>query len=311
MSELRWDDVEVRFSVLSHKTFKASPCDFLLPMTPGNKDEMLAKFRPKGAFGVYSGLWISGIADLSFLQEFPDLRYLEVVDQKRVDTRQLECLRNLRGLRIDTPGAGIDFSWFPELELFVGDWHVDNCNIGHCRELRTLRLRQFKPQSADLSDFADVTRLESLDIVKTDISSLSGVKTLEDLRYLEIAYAPKLTSLDSLSVGDCGIREISFESVKKVSSYKPIASLPYLRRLKLFSCAPMPDLKWTKGMNRLDSFSFVETNVENGDLSPLLDLPRLRYVGTMDKKHYNYKFAKLNELLDERARANTDNRTIA
>jgi protein phosphatase 1 regulatory subunit 7 len=309
MSGLRWDDVEVRLSALQHKTYKASPCGFLLPMTPANKDEMLAKFRPKGAFGVYSGLSISGIADLSFLQEFPDLRYLEVFDQKRVDTRQLECLYNLRGLRIDTPGAGIDFSWFPELELFVGDWHVDNCNLGHCRELRKLQLRQFKPRSADLSDFADVTRLESLDIVKTDMSSLNGVESLEDLRYLEIAYAPKLKSFDALSNGDCGIREIGFESVKNVSSYKPLASLLFLRRLRLFSCAPMPDLKWTKGMNRLDQFSFVETNVEDGDLSPLLDLPALRYVGTMDKKHYNYKFKKLNELLDERACSNPENRT--
>jgi hypothetical protein len=65
----------------------------------------------------------------------------------------------------------------------------------------------------------------------------------------------------------------------------------------------MPDLTWTEGMNRLDLFSFVETNVEDGDLSPLLDLPMLRYVGTMDKKHYNYKFNRINELLDERLRS--------
>jgi len=53
-------------------------------------------------------------------------------------------------------------------------------------------------------------------------------------------------------------------------------------------------------MNRLDTFSFVETNVEDGDLSPLLELPMLRDVGTMDKKHSNYKFEQLNELLAER-----------
>ena len=212
----------------------------------------------------------------------------------------MACLYNLRGLRIDTPGAGIDFSWFPELEIFSGDWHRDNCNLGHCRELRTLRLRQFKPASSDLSDLTSATRLETLDIVKTDITSLAGVEALEDLRYLDITYAPKLVSLDALSVGDCGIREIGFESVKKISSYNPLVSVRFLRRLKLFSCAPMPDLTWTRGMNRLDFFSFVETNVENGDLSPLLDLPLLRYVGTMDKKHYNYKSEKLNELLDQR-----------
>lgn len=302
MSNLRLNDVEVRFSVLGHKSFKAAACQCLLPITPDNQEEMLARFRPRGAYGDYSGLWVSGLADLGFLQEFPKLLYLEVVNQKRIDTGQLQCLRNLRGLRIETPGAGIDFSWFPELEIFVGDWHVDNCHLDHCQEFRTLRCWQFKPRSADLSDLAGVTRLESLHLVKTDIGSLAGVDALEDLRYLEIAYAPKLTSLDAFATGDCGIREASFESAKKIASYKPLAALPYLRRLRLSSCAPMPDLKWTQGMNRLDQFSFVETNVEDGDLSPLLELPRLRYVGTMDKKHYNYKFAKLNELLAERAR---------
>jgi len=80
MSGLQSDGVDVRFSCLTHKVFKASPCAVLLPMTPGNKDEMLVKFRHHGTFGNYSGLWISGIADLSFLQDFPDLRYLEVVE---------------------------------------------------------------------------------------------------------------------------------------------------------------------------------------------------------------------------------------
>ncbi len=309
MNPLRWDGVEVQTSCLHHKSFKAAPCEFLLPLTPENQGEMLARFRVAGAFGNYSGLSISGIADLSFLQEFPSLRYLELVHQKRVDTRPLACLSNLRGLFIETPGTGIDFAWFPELEIFKGDWHGDNSHLRHCSELRTLSLRQFKPRSNDLADLAHITRLESLDIVKTEITSLNGVETLEDLRYLEIAHAPKLTSLDALAGGDCGIREIGLESAKKVGSYRPCASISCLRRLRLFACAPMPDLKWTHGMNRLDSFSFVETNVEDGDLSPLLDLPRLGYVGTMDKKHYNYKMAKLNELLEERARLRTNSET--
>ena len=68
----------------------------------------------------------------------------------------------------------------------------------------------------------------------------------------------------------------------------------------------MPDLAWTKGMDDLDFFSFVETNVEDGDLAPLLDLPRLEYVGTMDKKHYNYTFDAINELLAQRTRGTAE-----
>ena len=53
-------------------------------------------------------------------------------------------------------------------------------------------------------------------------------------------------------------------------------------------------------MNRLDFFAFVDTEVQDGDLSPLLELPELRYVGTMDRRSYNYKMNALNEMLAHR-----------
>jgi hypothetical protein len=47
-------------------------------------------------------------------------------------------------------------------------------------------------------------------------------------------------------------------------------------------------------------FSFVGTNVEDGDLTPLLELPSLRYAGSMDKKHFTPRIGKLNEMLQGR-----------
>jgi hypothetical protein len=225
---------------------------------------------------------------------------LDVTNVDQVDIRPLAGLRNLRGLRVESSGAGIDFAWFPQLEIFAGDWHSDHRNLAYCRELRTLRIRRFKPGSKDLSDFVHVTRLETLEVVQTDIGSVDGVEDLEDLRYLDIAYAPKLTSLDALGGGKSEIRELMLENAKSIPSYRPLASMRRLRRLRLSDCAPMPNLKWTAGMNRLDFLAFVNTNVENGDLSPLLELPALRYVGTMDKKHYSHKADQINELLEQR-----------
>lgn len=301
MANLQLDGVKVCESWLTQRSFKAAYCDFLLPITRGNQAKMLAEFRRQGTHGKYSGLRLSGIANLSFLEEFPNLLYLEVVDQKRIDTRPLSSLENLRGLRLETPGTGIDFGWFPELEVFVGDWHIDNCNQHLNRELRQLRIWHYKPRSADLSDLSRFTRLETLHLTQTNISTLSGIESLEDLRYLEIAYAPNLRSLEALTA-ESGVRELSLKNAKQIESYVPIAAIPYMRRLKISSCAEMPDLKWTRCMQRLDFLSFVETTVADGDLSPLLDLPLLEYVGTMDKKRYNYKMDALNKLLAERWR---------
>ncbi len=303
MTTFQLNGTEVCSSFLTQRSFRAAYCELLVSVTPANQSQALEAFHKESRF---SGLRVSGIADLSFLAH-SNLRYLEVVNQKRVNTRPLDGLSNLRGLRLETPGTGIDFSCFPELEVFVGDWHIDNSNVHCCKELRQLRVWQFKPRSLDLSDIANTTRLEWLQLAQTGIASLAGLETLEDLRYCEVAYAPKLESLDVLKSDRNEIRELSFAKAKKIASYEPIAALRHLRRLELSDCASMPDLKWTEGMDQLDIFSFVETNVEDGDLSPLLQLPKLRYVGTSNKKHYNYKFAAINEMLNQRAE--TGNRT--
>lgn len=186
------------------------------------------------------------------------------------------------------------------LEVFVGDWHPDNRGVEHADELRQLRAWKFRPESRDLASIARATRLEWLQLVQTSIESLYGVGQLEDLRYLEVAYAPKLTTLDALGAARSEVRELKLERANRIESYEPLSAVPFLRRVQLIGCAPMPDLQWTQGMDRLDFLSFVDTNVLSGDLTPLLDLPALRNVGTLDERHYSHKGAELNALLQER-----------
>lgn len=143
-------------------------------------------------------------------------------------------------------------------------------------------------------------RLEELKLIQTNIQSLSGVETLLDLRFLNVAYAPELESLNALLGHDLQLRELDLGKTKKIQSYNPISSLSYLRLLRLSDCPPMQNLKWMAGMKRLDFFAFMGTDVTDGDLSPLLSLPELRYVGTADRRHYNYKMATLNALLTQR-----------
>jgi hypothetical protein len=108
------------------------------------------------------------------------------------------------------------------------------------------------------------------------------------------------TRYASLRDGHPEIRELKLSKAKGIRSYLPIASISHLRRLQLATCASMPDLNWTKGLNELDFFAFVDTNVASNDLSPLLDLPKLQYVGTMNKRSYNYTSDALNKLLSRR-----------
>ena len=298
MKKLELDGVEVCWSWLSVRSYKAKSCSLMLPVRPDNKDAALAKYREAGFAGDYSGLRITGIRDLSFLSEFPDMLYLELSDEP-VDPAHLEPLSNLRGLQVGGTRSGIDFSCFPQLESFFGSWHEGHRNLDQLQELRHLGFGSFTSKTKDLTPLANITRLDRLDLRQPKVQSLDGIESLEDLQILDVYRATNLESLSALIHGMPGMRELSLYKCKKIRSYAPIASIERLRRLNLSDCVETADLSWTKGMDYLDFFSFVDTKVVDGDLTPLLELPRLRYVGSMNKRHHSHTCEQLMALLEE------------
>ena len=275
----------------------------LLDVRPETLESVIELLEQHGPLNNhFSGLQISGLNDLGFLRDYPLLLYLVGEELSPKALKDVESLSNLRGLRLNSPKGGVNFSCFPNLEEFIGDWHRGNSGIGDCTELRTLRVWGFRSTEPGLSALASCTRLERLWLVRPGIDSIEGVECLEDLRYLNLAYAPKIKSLTSLAAPTVDLRELRLQNMKGISDYSPLASIRRLRRLIISKCAPMENLSWTKGMDYLDSIAFVETKVLNGDLSPLLSLPLLRYVGAGNKKHYSHTDEELNALLHESKR---------
>lgn len=299
ISSFEIDGAPLIRSILSLRSNRAAPCGQLLDVRPDTLDRSLELLAQHGSHGdAFSGLSIRGIKDLEFLREYPGLLYLEIEDVPGKALRCIESVSNLRGLRLQSPKRGIDFSCFPQLEELVGDWHRDNGGITRCQELRTLRTWGFRSEQPGLSSLAGCVRLERLELVRPEIKSLEGIEVLEDLRYLTVAHAAKISDLTPLASSAVDLREIKFENLKNIADYAPLASIRKLRRLQVFKCAPMNDLDWTEGMDYLDFFSFVETKVLSGDLKPVLALPRLRYAGAGNRRDYSHSDNELNELLE-------------
>ncbi len=300
MGKLLLDGVEVTTSQLSWRLGDAACCYLLAAVTPATTTRELVHLMEGIGDLRYSGLRLVGLVDLSVVRKFPSLRYVEIASEHPVDPRPLECLDNLRGLALQQPSAGLDFASFPKLEEFVGDWHVGNANLRQ-ETLSDLRVTGFNPPCRDLSVLRELNGLVNLSLTKTNIHSLTGLEGLEDLRTLAVAYAPKLAALDSLATSAPGLRQLHFGHAKAIESYAPMSGLRLLRKLQLSACAPMPDLGWIAALERLSFLSFVDTNVVSGDLSPLLSLGRLRYVGTFKKRHYSHSPEELNAVLQGRA----------
>jgi len=300
MINLKLDGIEVVTSGLTQRAYDAAYCGLLLSITTDNFDEQLKELRKEGTHGKYSGIEVTGIDDLSFLNEFPNLLYLEVFNDNKFDTSYVEQLQNLRGLHWDAPKSSLNFYNFPWLEVFVGDWNKNNQNISSCRRLHQLRIWKYKPSCLNLQELIGLKRLEYLELVQTNITSLKGIEELTDLRYLDIAYSPKLNDISSLSSISSSLREIEFESLKGLKDYHLFSSLILLRKLNLVKCGDIEDLNWINNLKELEQFIFNDSKVISNDLSPLLNPPKLQIVYTNNKKSYNYKCEDISTILDGR-----------
>lgn len=294
------DGVPYRDSIFSLGEHRAARCGLLLDICPETLEIALEVLARHGTHGnLFNGLRVTGLGNLEFLRDYPDLIYLETENVSAEGLRCIESVSNLRGLRLESPKAGLDFSRVPQLEQFIGDWHRDNIGIGDCGELRKLHAFGFRSKQSGLSSLAGCVRLERLCLVRPGITSLGDIDALEDLRYLDIAYAPKIEDLTPLAASNVDLREIHLTNLKNISDYAPLARIRRLRRLILSRCAPMADLAWTKGMDYLDFFTFVETKVLNRELSPLLSLPLLRTASAGNRRDYSHTDKELDTLINQ------------
>ena len=76
--------------------------------------------------------------------------------------------------------------------------------------------------------------------------------------------------------------------------------LKNLRILCLNDCGPIENLDFLKLFPKLEDFRFVNTNILDGNLKPILKHPTIKSVGFLNKRHYNIKDIEMEKLLTEK-----------
>ena len=72
-----------------------------------------------------------------------------------------------------------------------------------------------------------------------------------------------------------------------------LLQLKNLKVLRLNACGTIDNLDFLENFPNLIDFRFVDTNILDGNLKPILEHPTIRTVGFLNKKHYNYKDEKI------------------
>lgn len=235
---------------------------------------------------------------ISFLEKLQDvgLRGVEVYAWNVKDITPLQYLPELEyiGLQCEFTKAP-DFSNFSHLKICKLLWRPKAKTVFACSGLKLLNIVNYPVE--DLQDLKNMTGLRRLQITSRKLVSLAGIESLQSLRILDLAECPKLETLTGIE--KCQeLQVVELENCKRVSDVSSLGELANLRDVVLMDCGKVKSLQPLAKCRSLESVTFAgDTNVEDGELTPLLDIPELKRMWFVDKRHYSHKRDQVEAIL--------------
>lgn len=233
---------------------------------------------------------------LDFLRDYPEVRGIALSDAAKIGITGLRFLeQSLKDLGVGDNRQALDLSRFPKLEVFSGDWHPKLRISDDCTSLRGLYLSRYRPKSKNLTELADLPALEQLALVQSPLTSIEGIGRFGRLTRLELAYLTKLESVAALEeLADGRLDFLHCDVCKKIRDHGSVTKVPSLRVVRFNGGGEIPSIGFLDDLPHLEEFRFVDTNVIDGDLRPLL---RLKSVGFFNKKHYSHTPEQVDALI--------------
>jgi internalin A len=229
--------------------------------------------------------------DVSFLDRLPSLRGLVLNGGGVRDLSPVQRLTGLETLTLNTPAKPklpLDFTAFAALKTLRMYWNPGFESVSDCASLESLFV--FGPPDADLARFGRLPRLRRLELSQgRRLTTTAGVG--DGVEFLGLYQQAALEEL----VLPPGLRVLAIEGAKRLGA---IVTVPTLERLKVANCGDIASLAPLRGLDRLEEFlAWESTRVLDGDLSVLLELPRLRVLGMRDRREYRPRVSEIEEAL--------------
>jgi len=236
---------------------------------------------------------IKGDIDLCFLNLMPELQAFSIFSEKPVDWMPIQSLKNLKKLTIRARGPKpqpLDFTRFKQLHTLRVTWHPEWESMLACKSLRGLTIENSKKiKEFDLRGLPQLKELcltECLHLRRTICSpkqsieslgiascrSFQSVEPFEAIRDLRYCVLGGNSCFEIESLGKCaGLKRLSMNGIGKIRSLTFLSNCSKLERLAMH----------------------FSTQIEDGDLTVLLKLPKLKAVSFKRYKNYTHTLEEL------------------
>jgi len=224
--------------------------------------------------------------NLNFLRSLPFLEAFSILDLRIENVTPVMGLPSLRAIEISTYcKTPLDFSCWPTLENCALYWRRGAESLFSKDLMTTLFLHRYDDSRSEA--FTALAALTELSVAN---SALREVEAIGSLRHLVSLGLYNLKALESLSGLErlAQIQKLAVNGCKRVETVDEIASLTNLRTLELNDDGAIASLEPLRSLAELENLSFYEsTNVRDGRLDVLGDLPKLQTIAMQNRKHYN------------------------
>jgi hypothetical protein len=202
-----------------------------------------------------------------------------------------------KGKKVNWKDKHIKFSELPK-DIYVNfDWKETECNEIDFSKCRYLIIWHHQNKEKDFNNLPEIDGLEYLEINWSSSKSLIGLEKYKKLKRLELHYCTKIESLKGIDKLHSGIEYLHINQSKKLKGHTDILKLKNLTTLCFNDCGEIDSINFIKKLDNLVDFRFVNTNVLNGQLSPLIEHPKLINAGFLNKRHYSHKQKEIDKIL--------------
>ncbi len=168
--------------------------------------------------------------------------------------------------------------------------------------LRSLFLDRYAPAEKDLSRLPEAPSLKTLGLLRSTVTSLAHLDRFPELEKLSLTMAKALTSLAALS-GCAGLKSLEVDGGKKIQDLQAsLSGCRSLERLVLMNVSDLQDVRFVEKMPELRWLNLMGTSVIDGDMTPLIEHPRLEHVVFTSRKHFSHTEAQVRALREQSQR---------
>lgn len=242
---------------------------------------------------------------LEFLTGLPLMR-LDILARTISDIDPIYSLsETLQELHLDVDSrVEVDLRALPKLVSLSADWGQFKSTLEYAIGLERLFATSYAEST--LRPVAVLQHLRSLRLKeRPKVETLDGLEALRWLSDLAVFSAPQLRNISALADARSPVLEtLELEGCSRVYDVGDVGSCVGLTYLNLSECGDIDSLKPLGSLASLEAFyAYGNTRIANGDLAPLLQLPRLRDFRMQSRRGYSPSVKQIQSVVASRSKA--------